>query len=207
MESTAGSQRARWDKVSSTGTWLRWFVTSAFAVPATIILHELGHYAVAYLSGFPDVVLHFGSVSHNAAEADFPGWQHGLQAAAGPLVTLAIAFLCCYAVLRIGVRPWTVAPAFAAAVRSLIIGPAYLLTRIRHPAAEGNFDELNAARHLGLSAGLVVAVNVLLLAGALGFLISRMSSGAYVSTLSAIVFGIAAGLALYIDWLGPWVLP
>jgi hypothetical protein len=123
------------------------------------------------------------------------------------VVTLLIVAACCFVVLRTGSRAWAVAPAFAAGIRSLIIAPAYLFARVRDGMVGGNFDENNAARHLGISTDLVVAVNVAVLAGAWVFLISRISPGRRALTLSAILVGTAVGLAVYVGWLGPWLLP
>ena len=187
--------------------WFQWGAATAVAMPVCIVLHELGHFSAAHSFGFPDVVLRYGSVDHRAAEAGLPSWQQGIQAAAGPVVTLLIVMTCCLAVLRVGCRAWAVAPAFAAGIRSLLIAPAYLLVRVRDGTVSGNFDENNAARHLEISTDLVVAVNVLVLAGAWAFLISRMAPGRRIVTLSAILVGAASGLAVYVGWLGPWLLP
>lgn len=187
--------------------WLMWAAAAALTAPVAVVLHELGHFATAHAFGFPDVVLHYGSVSDSAAENGFPLWQQGVQAAAGPLVTLTIVILCCYAARRAGSKPWSVAPAFAAGIRSVVIGSTYLFIRLRHPSAQGNFDELNAARDLGLPAELVVAVNVLLLLGAWAFLIRGIPKGRRTAALGATATGTIAGLALYFGWLGPWLLP
>lgn len=185
--------------------WL-WFGAAVLAAPATIVLHELGHFIAAHTFGFPDVVLHHGSVSDGAAENGYPRWQIGLKAAAGPLVTLAVVLGCCYAVTKVGPRPWAIAPAFAAGLRSVAIGGAYMFTRLRFPGSRGNFDELNAARGLGLSADLVVAANVGLLVAAWVFLIRRIPQRR-LRVLGATTAGAVTGLALYIAWLGPTLLP
>jgi hypothetical protein len=188
--------------------WLAWAVTAALAAPLGIILHELAHLLAGLVFGFPELALHYGSVSDRAAESGFPEWQRGIQAAAGPLATLLIVLGCCGAVTRVGSKPWAVAPAFAAGVRSLVIGVGYLIARmLRRPSEGANFDELNAARHLGVAVEPVIAINVLILLAAWVFLIRRAPRGQRIATLSAIAVGTTGGLALYIGWLGPWLLP
>lgn len=207
MDSANGSTPAAPVRATTVRGWLLWAAIAAVGVPVTIILHELGHLVSASAFGFPDVMLHYGSVSDGAAQGDFPAWQEGVTAAAGPLVTVGIVLGCCYLAVRLGPRPWTVAPAFAAGVRSILIGIAYVIARVRHGSVEGNFDELNAARQLGLSTDLFVGANMLVLAGAWAFLIHRVPHGRRMSTFGAILVGIVAGLALYVGWLGPWMLP
>ncbi|MBW3569974.1 MAG: hypothetical protein KY467_02595 [Gemmatimonadetes bacterium] len=200
---TTGSRSAR------VRGWLAWAGTAALAAPTAVVLHELGHFVAAKSFGFPGVVLHYGSVSHRGAETGAPPWQTGLQAAAGPLVTLVIVLGCVYAVGRSGPRALPVAAAFGAGVRSILIGTAYLLTRILHPSASGsgNFDELNAARSLGLSPDLLVGLSMTVLLAAWIYLFRSIPPGQRLRTVSAVALGTIAGLALYIGLLGPTLLP
>jgi hypothetical protein len=188
--------------------WVAWGVAAALAAPLAILLHELAHFLAGLVFGFPQLMLHYGSVSDAAAESGFPEWQRGIQAAAGPLATLLIVLGCGVAVRRVGPSPWAVAPAFAAGVRSLAIGVGYLIARIlRRPSEGANFDELNAARHLGVAVEPVIATNVVILLAAWVFLIRRVPRGQRIATITAIAVGTIGGLALYIGWLGPWLLP
>jgi hypothetical protein len=187
-------------------SWLAWAGTAALAAPLAIVLHELAHFLAGLAFGFPDLALHYASVSDGAGEAGFPRWQQGIQAAAGPLATLLIVLGCCMTAGRVGPKPRTVAPAFAAGVRSVAIGAAYLAARVLRPEARGDFDELNAANLLGIAAEPVIAANVVILLCAWVFLLSRVRSGQRITTLSAVAAGTVGGLVLY-AWLGPWLLP
>lgn len=189
-----------------TSEWLTWSAIAAAAAPAAIVLHELGHFVAARALGFSGVALHFASVSVAEATEAAP-WQRGMQAAAGPLVTLAIVLLCCLAASRHGGRAWTIAPAFGAGVRSVAIGIAYLVAVIRSPGAQGNFDELNAARGFGLPPEAVVVVNCLLIIAAWAYLAKQIEPGRRLVRLSATLAGTFAGLAIYVGWLGPVLLP
>ena len=187
--------------------WLSWAAAAALAAPVAIVLHELAHFLAGLAFGFPDLALHYGNVSDGAAKAGFPLWQQGVQAAVGPLATLLIVLGCCVATLRVGPKPWAVAPAFAAGVRSVGIGVAYLVVRILGNPAQGNFDEMNAAMGLGVAPELVIAVNVFLLLGMWIFLLSRVPSGHRLAIVSAVVSGTIVGVVVYVGWLGPVVLP
>ena len=193
--------------ISRCPSWIYWLLFAAIAGPIGIVVHELGHFLVAHAFGFPDVVLHFGSVSDGGAEAGAPQWQQGMKAGAGPFVTLALLGICCGATARFGAQPWIVAPGFAIGVRSALVGLAYLFARIRGSAGTANFDELNFARALGLSMDAVMATSTALVLVCWIFLASSISPGNRLKSLMATIAGTAAGVLLYVNWLGPWVLP
>ncbi len=188
---------------------LAWATVAAVSAPLAILLHELGHYLAAAAFGFPGRALHYASATSAAGTAGFPAWQLGVEAAAGPFVTLAIVAACSYAVHRLGPRPWVVAPAFAAGVRTAVLGSAYLFVRLRRPAAtlSPNFDEFNVARAFGAPPELLVALSVLLILTAWLFLFRRMARGQRALPLLAIAVGAATGIALYGTMLGPALLP
>jgi hypothetical protein len=81
------------------------------------------------------------------------------------------------------------------------------VARITSVEAQGDFDGLNAAHHLGVATGPVIAVNVMILLGAWIFLLYRIQSGHRLKALAAIAAGTIGGFALYTGWLGPWLLP
>jgi hypothetical protein len=166
-----------------------------------------GHFLVAHAFGFPDVVLHFGSVSDGAAEAGAPQWQQGLQAGAGPFVTLALLGICCGATVRYGARPWIGAPGFAVGIRSVLVGLAYLSARLRGTYRTADFDELNFARALGLPMDAVMATSTALVLGCWIFLALSISPGDRLKSVMAAAAGTAIGVILYVNWLGPWILP
>ena len=193
--------------ISRYPSWIYWVLFAALAGPIGIILHELGHFLVAHAFGFPDVVLHFGSVSDGAAETGAPQWQQGLQAGAGPLVTLVLLGICCGATVRFGAQPWIVGPGFAVGIRSALVGLAYLSARLRGTYRTADIDELNFARSLDLSMDAVMATSTALVLVCWILLASSISSGGRLKSLMAPAAGTAVGIILYVNWLGPWVLP
>ena len=209
MNSSAASRGAAiaGNLISRYPRWIYWVLFAAIAGPIGIVIHELGHFLVAHAFGFPDVVLHFGSVSDGAAEAGAPQWQQGLKAGAGPFVTLALLGVCCGATVRFGAQPWIVAPGFAIGIRSALVGLAYLSARFRGSAGTADLDELNFARALGLSMDAVMAISTALVLVGWIFLASSISPGDRLKSLMAAAAGTAAGVILYVNWLGPWILP
>ena len=189
--------------------WLLWFGVAVLAAPLAIVLHELGHFTLAKAFGFPDVSFHFSSVNDGAEGAGYPLWQQGIKGLAGPAVTLALVLGFTVAARRYGPGPFTVAPAFAAGVRAVILGGAYLLVRTLHPerAAQGNFDELNAARRLGLSTDLVMAVSVLSIVAAWAYLFRLLPKPIRWKALGATAAGTVVGVVLWVSIIGPIVLP
>jgi hypothetical protein len=197
----AGNSTSRYSR------WIYWVLFAAIAGPFGIVIHELGHFSVAHAFGFPDVVLHFGSVSDGAAEAGAPQWQQGIKAGAGPFVTLALLGICCGATVRFGARPWIVAPGFAIGIRSALVGLAYLSARLRGRAGTADLDELNFARALNLSMDAVMATSTALVLVCWIFLALSISPGDRLKLLMAAAAGTAVGVVLYVNWLGPWILP
>ena len=189
--------------------WLVWAGVAALAAPLAIVLHELGHFVFAKGFGFPDVSFHFSSVNDGAEDAGYPLWQQGIKGLAGPAVTIALVVGFTVAARRYGPGPLTVAPAFAAGVRAVILGGAYLLVRVLHPerVSQGNFDELNAARRLGLPTDLVMAVSVLAVVAAWIYLVRLLPKTIRWKALGATAAGTIVGVVLWVSIIGPVVLP
>lgn len=187
--------------------WEKWFFIAAAAAPAGIFLHELGHYAAALYYGFPDVMLHYASVSVSFETVEIPSWQRGVKAAAGPLITLGILAACCLAASRRGTKPLYIAPAFAVGARTIGLGLVYLFFRVLYgmEPGEGNFDELNIASHFGLNHDLVVGLNLLLYLSMWTYLIVLMK-GSRAKKLGLVALGSGCGIVAYMV-AGPFILP
>jgi len=184
-----------------------WFGAAALAAPLTIVLHELGHFLTGAAFGFPDLVLRYGSVGSTAAERGFPLWQQGLQAAAGPLVTILIVLLCCLYVARRGPQEMVVATGMVAPVRFLI-GVVYLgyagLVWLRNGRMEGtNFDEYNVARASGIPLEVLLGFEVLFMLGAWWFLAGKIHRRERGLALLSVGGGMVIGLLLWVNVLGP----
>ncbi|MEY2884352.1 MAG: hypothetical protein RL490_2076 [Pseudomonadota bacterium] len=173
-------------------------------LPATVILHELAHWLVGQLAGFP-TQLHFASVDGLPETAPFGGAPLGvaLAALAGPAMS----------VLLVGVgmisrhRPWglpLVATAIARFAVNIIymIQQAFVLAGVAK-ASQPNFDEILAARALGLPPQPLAAIGAIVLLAALAWL-WRQASG---RTLLVLAVGTVAGMVGWLGLLGPRLLP
>jgi hypothetical protein len=138
---------------------------AALLAPVGIVLHELGHFAVGLSLGYP-VRMHVGSVSGGAAIGLAPDLHVAMEAVAGPLVTVALAAIAIWGLLRRPGSRWALALAITAPIR-FIVGGVYLFGVIKawfeETAFQGtpNFDEYNAALALGLSPVWLVAAQTL----------------------------------------------
>jgi hypothetical protein len=189
--------------------WLGWVGVAALAAPVGIVLHELGHFGAAEAFGFPEVTLHFASVSDQADGAGFPAWQYGVKALAGPAVTLFLVLGFTIAARRFGPGPFTAAPVFAAGVRTVILGAAYFFVRITNPegAATSNIDEVNAVRHLGLSIDLFMGFSMFLILGTWIYLAWLIPKPVRWKAVVATILGMIVGIGAWISVIGPAMLP
>lgn len=201
-----------------------WLVAAGVSGPVGILLHELGHFAVAAFYGFPEAKLSFASVSYHdserfwqtlsdgerpAAEAIYPLQNAGLLAAAGPAVT---ALLIVSSVLLLSTRKPTDAVAaflagFAlmAGVRSFT-GVYYVLyVRPNYPNARPNFDEINIARAFDIPVDWIAWSSSALVVLAWIVVIPRLTPDRWLK-IPAVVVGTILGIFLWAQ-IGPFVLP
>jgi hypothetical protein len=180
------------------------FVLSALLFPLTVVLHELGHFLVGRSFGFP-TLLHAASVTGLPETPPFDGEAGGvaLAALAGPAVTLALAALG----LLYRTRVWGLPLMATALVRFLVnllymVQQGFVAAGIA-AASDPNFDEVLAARALGVAPQPLAAVGALLLLAGLVFL-WRQAGGRGFFVLMA---GTVAGMTLWLALLGPRLLP
>lgn len=201
-----------------------WLVAAGISGPVGILLHELGHFAVAVVSGFSDVKLSFASVSYHdserfwrilaggerlAADAIFPLERAGLLAAAGPAVT---TLLIVFSVLILSRR--TPSDAVAAFLAGLAImagvrsftGLYYIFfVRSKYPDARPNFDEINIARAFDIPVDWIVWPSAALVVFAWIVVVPRLTPDRWVK-FPAVVLGPVLGIMLWAQ-IGPFLLP
>lgn len=190
--------------------WLRaaaWFASALIAAPLTILTHELGHFLAGLAFGHPGVVIHYGSVSSDAAKAGFPPWQLAIVAAAGPLVTCATVILCCYLVARYRPHPLVAAVGLFAPLKFSVglVFIYYWLSGVRNSSP--NFDEFNVAKHVGISPFIPILIGVAVLVGGWFCIVRSIPRGHRISDLAASIVGATIGLAVYATIIGPRLLP
>lgn len=186
-------------------TW--WFASGVIAAPLTILTHELGHFLTGLAFNHPGVVLHYGSVTSDAAKAGYPAWQLAVVAAAGPLVTCATVVLCCYLVARDRPHPLVVAVGLFAPLKFSVglVFIYYWLSGVRNSSP--NFDEFTVAKQAGISPFIPIFIGVAFLVGGWLWLILSIPRGKRIIFLAASIMGAALGLALYGGIIGPRLLP
>ncbi len=202
------------DSQSSPAKTRTFFVFAAWGIviaPLTIVLHELGHYLAGLLMGTPDLALHYGSVSDTAAERGFPPVKIGIQALAGPAVTLGIMTVCVFALRKNPDHPVWLTAMFAAPVR-FAVGAVYLyfaaMAAIQGiPPGQPNFDEFKAAQMLGFSVVPILIAELALTVALWSWAVGRLGKGIRFPALAGTAVGIISGIGLWIALLGPLLLP
>ncbi len=192
-------------------TFLVFAASGAIVAPATIVLHELGHFLAGLALGTPDIALHYGSVSDSAAETGFPAFRIGLQALAGPVVTLLLMAGCVIALRKQPHHPVYFTALFAAPIR-FAVGAVYLYF-VAAAAFQGiapgqpNFDEFKAAQMLGFPVASLLVAELALTLTLWWWAARRLSSAIRWPALAGTVTGIIAGIGIWIAGLGPLLLP
>jgi cytochrome bd-type quinol oxidase subunit 2 len=193
----------------------RWIAAAKLAllslliIPLTVLIHELGHFAVPLLLGLP-AQLHPSSISGGAELNKAAGWMVALQTGAGPLASLLMSLAGAALYGRDPRRLWALAVAICAASR-FIVTSAYLGARLlfllqgRVYAAHPNFDEHNFAVAAGLPPLLVAAAATLFLFGLIFWLLRRTEKRRRLPFALALAAGIGAGATLWV-MLAPPVL-
>jgi hypothetical protein len=195
-------------------TWIRraapWAGWCVLLVPLTIVAHELGHYAVARLLGFPNPTLHYsavnpGDVSGKAASLS------GVVGLAGPAVTAILALFACGWIFARGPAHWAFALAISAASRFVVSVPytvgSFVARLLGGTAGAPAFDEYKAGTALGWSGDALLASSAIILVGVLLFIGRKLPRGERSVAWPGLLVGTVLGWALWMLLLGPVLLP
>ena len=204
------SAREQNPKPSPVAWWLRatlWLASAMIAAPLTILTHELGHFLAGLAFNHPGVVMHYGSVTSDAANASYPSWQVAVEAAAGPFVTCATVILCCYFAARYRPHPFVVAVGLFAPLKFSVglVFIYYWVLGVRNSSP--NFDEFNVATQAGISPFIPIVIGVLVLVGGWLWLVRSIPRGSRICAIATSIVGASIGLALYAGVIGPRLLP
>ncbi|WP_133365897.1 hypothetical protein [Qipengyuania sediminis] len=178
--------------------------------PAGIVVHELGHFLVGWADGYP-VRLNPGSVSFGPSLGDAPDRVVALQAAAGPLATVALMAIAAISLRRQHFVPWAFALAITAPLRFLV-GGAFVFALAeawlqgRAFGGRPNFDEYNAAVALSVSPAAVVGFQMVMVLVFWTWSIIRAPRGRRAGYVGATLAGAIAGIALWMGIIGPALL-
>jgi hypothetical protein len=178
--------------------------------PATILLHELGHWAAAHVVGYPSPVLHFSGVDPGPT-ADVPLAASGLVALTGPIVSAVLALVGCVGVRSQGRPVWAAALAVTAASR-FAVGVPYTLVNL-WVRTQGNrltppaFDEYKAGTALGWSGDALLGATTLLCTLVVWWVGRHLRHGERTARWVGLLGGTALGWAMWMQIVGPWWLP
>jgi hypothetical protein len=174
------------------------FLLSLLFTPVTILIHELGHFAIPLIFDLP-AQLRPTAVSGGAAlGSGHPAWMVAAQAGGGPLLTVAMGSVGGWLFIRDGRRLWALAFAVAAVSR-LVVTSGYLAVRLffavqgrAFPGAP-NFDEHNVAMALEFPPVAAAGVATGFLALVLFWLFRRVGRGSRLLFAAALALAIGIG--------------
>jgi hypothetical protein len=174
------------------------FLLSLLFTPVTILIHELGHFAVPLIFDLP-AQLRPTTVSGGAGlGSGHPPWMVAAQAGGGPLLTVAMGLSGGWLFMRERRRLWALAFAVAAVSR-LLVTTGYLGVRLffavqgrAFPGAP-NFDEHNVAMALEFPPVAAAGVATAFLALVLYWLFRRVEWGSRLPFAAALTLAIGIG--------------
>ena len=195
----------------------------AIAFPIAVLLHELGHLVADAAAGLPEPVLHFGSAGWTGSgefrrlwrKGDVEGaaviaepWQVALGAAAGPLVSYLVIIACVLAVRRFGPGPFSLVLGIGLVtpLRWLIAIPILAL-KLTGERRMSNVDEGWVAMITGIPESLLLLPGLACLVLGYWFLVTAIPRGKRLRILAPTSTGLVLGGLLWVQWLGPLVLP
>jgi hypothetical protein len=189
--------------------WAVWLAWAALLAPFIVLAHELAHFVAGAVLGFPDLALHHDSVTHTADEAGFPLWQQGLVDGAGPLLSLLLVALCALAASKRGTGPVLLGIALPSGIRTVGLGAAYLLHRLRHPGVSLDLrvDEGGVAHAAGISPAILLGVGTLAVLALWAYLVRGVPGDGRLRRVVSSAAGTALGVLLHLTLLGPLLLP
>ena len=191
--------------VEARGRWKdsgRLFGLALLLTPVTILIHELGHFAIPMIFDLP-AQLRPTTVSGGAGlGSGHPAWMVAMQAGGGPFLTVAMGLVGAGLFSRDRRRLWALAFAVAAVSR-LLVTTGYLAVRLLF-AVQGrtfpgapNFDEHNIARALGFSPVIASIFATGFLALLLFWLFRRVERGSRLPLAAALALAIGIGNAAW----------
>lgn len=185
----------------------------AIVVPAaSILLHEIGHFAAHAAFGYETNQLTFSSVRAGDPPAGVdPVFADGLSFAAGASMSMALVGFALLSLTMLGPNPVVLPLVMVECIRGLMsLGQQIVNFGVGHTLGVG-FGELRyAVRAIGGPAAAEIALSWIELGVpllALAFVIRRTPRGARVRTSIVVFAGLVGGLTLWIGIVGPRLLP
>ncbi|MEM7112909.1 MAG: hypothetical protein AAF614_10795 [Chloroflexota bacterium] len=187
---------------------LSWFVICLAVAPLTLLLHELGHYLSARLSGAEALKLHWLSISFELESLS----QRGkiAVAIAGPLISWLIILGCYLLIPSTKTSIWLpliLCSGLFANIRALVgLGPIIRTVLGHKGIVFTGLDEWEFARLLGLPPLSVIVASLLTMLAALLYFSQQALLLRGWAHLAILFIGYAISLFLYAR-IGPRLLP
>lgn len=204
-------------------SWWASVAGGALAFPIAVLLHELGHFAVYGAFRFPGLVLRFAAVGWTGS-GDFRGlwlagdveaaaaiaepWQVAFGAAAGPVVSYLLVIGCVLAVRLFGPGPLSLILGVGLVTPLRWLGAIpILVAKLRGARFISRTDEGLLAMITGIPESFLFLLGLTCLVLGYWFLVKALPEGRRVRVLVPTSGGVFVGGLLWVQWLGPLLLP
>lgn len=205
--------------------WFGLAAISTFIATFVVPFHELGHLLAGLAFRFPSPVFTYGDIifadspaifklvqahSLQAVASDYhPLYQLAIMSGAGPAIAMLGAGLCVLTLRGLAARgKYSPVPFLTGAALTLTQLPMPIRILLRSiPAEHINVDEMGVATFGSLSPKLVVWAETAIIAGLVWSLARYVPKSRRWATWTALLVGIAAGMTLWLGFLGPALFP
>ncbi len=205
------------------GSWWTAVAGGAIAFPIAVLLHELAHLLVYRAFGFPGLALRYAAVSWEgsgdfrrlwqagdleAAAAIAEPWQEAVGAAAGPIVSYLLVIGCVLALRRFGPGTFPLVLGVGLVTPLRWIGALPILfAKLRGARFTSHTDEGWVAMITSIPESLLLLLGLACLVLGYWFLVTAIPRGRRFRVLVPTLMGSVLGGLLWVQWLGPLLLP
>ena len=205
------------------GNWWAGVGGGAIAFPVAVLLHELAHFGTFTLFGFPDPVLHFASTGWTgsgrfrtliragdleAAAAIAEPWQVAVGVAAGPIASYLTVIACVLAVRRFGPGPLCLVLGVGLVTPLRWVGAIPILVmKLRGMRFISGTDEGWLSAVTGIPESPLFLLGLTCLSLGYWYLATAIPRDRSVRVLVPTLVGVVLGGLLWVQWLGPLLLP
>lgn len=181
---------------------LKYILIGIFAVPISIVTHELGHYFANQIFGASNVQLHAFSVS--ADKESISSFQNALAAITGPIITYLIVILA-YILTNKNYQPFWVVLALGGLLGRLV-NFVYIYFRLAGYSPNPNFDEFNFSKFVNIEPLFLSIITAILFLIIYAVFIKRAWKENGAKEISLIILSLISGVAVW-NFVGGLILP
>jgi hypothetical protein len=180
-----------------------WFIITFFNGPASILLHEGGHYIGAAIAGYSNSELHYASFTRGTPlNGKEQNKLRAITSSGGPIVTLIIAIVSVAGVFLTKSNSFFISLGLVSTFRNLKC--IIIIFSIIFTGEMPRNDEVKLAEFLDIPPILPLAISSLVFIGSWAYLISRTKNWKIVFS---IILGGTFGITIWLKLIGPLLLP